>query len=324
MKKVLITGSSGLVGSACVELFKERGWKVIAVDADMRSKFYNLPPQKEAPYPIDIRDEEDINELIRHQRPDAIIHAAAQPSHDWAKKDPLTDFDINARGTLVLLEAVRKYCPDSTFVYVSTDKVYGEHMQARLGEQKTRYHSGTPFNESLPLDETSRSLFGCSKLAGDLYVQEYGRYFGMKTACFRPGCITGKNHRGSEWHGFLSYLAKCIKEGKTYRIFGFKGKQVRDQIHAWDLANAFWHFIQEPKVAAVYNIGGGPDRSVSVLEAIKLIEEKTGKTAKTEYVTDNRVSDRIWDVHDVSKFKNDYPAWDYEYSLDDIITDLCA
>lgn len=332
MKKIIITGSEGLVGSEAVRFFTDLGWEVHGIDNNMRSYFFGVE-KTESQHNIDIRNKVDIDELFEQVKPDAIIHAAAQPSHDWAKKEPLTDFDINARGTLILLEATRQYCPEAVFVYVSTDKVYGENMRRSLVELETRYHSDKPFSEDLCLDNTLRSLFGCSKLAGDLYVQEYGRYFNMKTVCFRPGCITGRNHKGVEEHGFLAYLVKCIKEGKTYNIFGYKGKQVRDQIHAYDLVNAFYHFIQNPKVAEVYNIGGGPDRSVSIIEAIHLVSKELGKdgiSEKTNFwettvrlIDEPRLGDRIWDVHDVSKFKSDYPDWDYKYSLDDIIKDLC-
>lgn len=326
--KILITGSNGLVGSEAMKFFYEKGWAVVGVDNNMRSQLFGVE-QKEPQHNIDIRDEKAINNLFQEHTFDAIIHAAAQPSHDWAKKEPLTDFDINARGTLILLEATRKYCPEAVFVYVSTDKVYGENMVTALDEVETRY---TPvsvftmngFDETLPFDNTLRSLFGCSKLAGDLYAQEYGRYFGMKTGIFRPGCITGKNHKGAEEHGFLAYLVKCIKEGKLYRIFGYKGKQVRDQIHAYDLVNAFYHFIQNPKPAEVYNIGGGPERSVSILEAINLISYFLEPIEINYKIEDEpRLGDRQWDIHDVSKFRRDYPEWDYKYSLEDIIKDLC-
>lgn len=321
MSKVCITGSTGLVGSEAVSFFKEKNWEVFGVDNNMRSYLFGTP-KKKAQYDIDLRDKDAVDELFKENKFDAIIHAAAQPSHDWAKKEPLTDFDVNARATLILLEATQTYCPNAVFVYVSTDKVYGENMMRELAEKPTRWHSDYPYDESLPLDQTLRSLFGCSKLSADLYVQEYGRYFGMNTACFRPGCITGRNHEGAEEHGFMAYLVKCIKEGIAYNIFGYKGKQVRDQIHAYDLVNAFYHFVKNPKVAAVYNIGGGEDRSLSILEAIKMVETKTGKKAKTKYVDKVRPGDRQWDIHDVSKFRRDYPEWDYKYSLEDIINDL--
>lgn len=330
MKKILITGAAGLVGSEAVKFFRKKGWDVIGIDNNMRSFLFGTP-KKELEYNLDIRDSVLINELFEREKFDAIIHTAAQPSHDWAKNDPIMDFDVNARATLILLEATRKYCPDAVFVHISTDKVYGENMSKwNLIENETRYHSdkvqvkGGPFAEDLGLDFAGqRSLFGCSKAAADMYVQEYGNYFGMKTVCFRPGCITGKQHEGAEYHGFLAYLVKCIKEGIPYKIFGYKGKQVRDQIHAYDLVTACYEFIQNPKSGAVYNMGGGPERSVSVLEAIDLIEKKMGKKAITEYVEEERRGDRIWDVHDVSKFRKDYPNWEYKYSLDDIISDLC-
>lgn len=325
MKTVLVTGSSGLVGSACVDLFRSKGWDVVGVDNNMRAKLFGLP-QKDI-LEFDIRDENLVNDLFQDGRFDAIIHTAAQPSHDWAKREPLTDFDINARGTLILLEATRKYCPDAVFVHVSTDKVYGENMSVHpddMEEKETRWHSNKPFNEDLGLDFAGqRSLFGCSKTSADIYVQEYGNYFGIKTACFRPGCITGRAHAGAEEHGFLAYLVKCVREDIPYKILGYKGKQVRDQIHAKDIASAFWHFIQDPKVAEVYNMGGGPDRSVSVLEALLMAEKTLKKKATTEYVNEARKGDRVWDVHDISKFRSHYPSWDYEYDLQDIINDLC-
>lgn len=317
MAKILITGSLGLVGSEAFIFFKSKGWEVVGIDNNMRSKFFKVRPDNVAEnleyYSIDIRGEKAIDDLFQKHKFDAVLHTAAQPSHDYSKDHALEDFDINARGTLILLEATRKYCPDATFVHISTDKVYGENMAGvRL------------FDEKLGLDFAgNRSLFGCSKTAADIYVQEYGNYFGMKTVCFRCGCITGRNHKGAELHGFMSYLVKCIKEGKTYKIFGYKGKQVRDQIHAYDLVSACYEFIQNPKSGAVYNIGGGLERSVSILEAIDLIEKETGKKAIVEYIDEPRKGDRIWDIHDVSKFQTDYPNWKYKFSLQNIIKDLC-
>lgn len=320
--KILITGSNGLVGSEAVDFFKEKGWEVVGIDNNMRSYFFGVKEQK-SEFNIDIRDEVAIDKLFQEHKFDAVIHTAAQPSHDWAKKEPLTDFDINARGTLILLEAVRKYCPRTIFVHISTDKVYGENMTRPVVELDTRYHHFTPFDEETGLDMTCRSLFGCSKTAGDIYVQEYGHYFGIRTVCFRCGCITGHRHKGAEEHGFLAYLAKCIKEGITYNIFGYKGKQVRDLIHSYDLVTACYEFIKRPAIAQVYNMGGGEERSVSILEAIEMIEEQTGKKAITTYVAQERKGDRIWDIHDVSKFQKDYPRWEYKFSLQDIIKDLC-
>lgn len=308
MSKILITGSLGLVGSEAVHFFTEKGWEVVGLDNNMRSYFFGVEEQVPQ-YDIDIRSQVEIEELFSTHQFDAIIHAAAQPSHDWAKKEPLTDFDINCRGTLILLEATRKYCSKATFVYVSTDKVYGENMQ---GEKLS--------DESLGLDFAGkRSLFGCSKAAADMYVQEYRNYFGMTTVCFRPGCITGKNHKGAEEHGFLSYVAKCVKEGRAYTIYN---DSIRDQIHVHDLVTAFWEYIQNPK-GDVYNIGGGSQREISVREAIYSCERKIGKKVRINHGA-KRLGDRDYDVHDVSKFRNDYPNWHYLYSLQDIINDVCS
>lgn len=333
MKRILITGSLGLVGSACLELFTHEGWEVVGMDNNGRSKLFGTPTKPGLnkgknwiQIDCDIRNQGAVEAWFREYKFDAIIHAAAQPSHDYATEHVLEDFDINARGTVILLEATRKYCPDATFVYVSTDKVYGQNMSTSLLEGETRYEANLffkGFDESLDLDfARDRSFFGCSKVAADLYVQQYGVRFHMKTACFRPGCITGKNHEGAEMHGFLAYLAKCIKEGKRYKIFG-NGKTVRDQIHANDLAKAFWHFIENPHVASVYNIGGGPERSISILEAGELISKKLDELWLREF-HEERKGDRRWDVHDVSEFCKDYPEWDYKYSLEDIINDVIS
>ena len=312
MPKILITGSTGLVGSEAVKFFREKGWYVVGIDNNMRAK--NLgTPDKVPEIELDIRNWHGIVDLFSKNSFDAVIHAAAQASHDWSKKEPVTDFGVNALGTLLLLEATRLYCPKAVFVYVSSDKVYGEN----IGNDKTLW------TENVSLDRTSRTPFGVSKLAADLYVQEYGRWLGIKTACFRCGCITGKAHEGAELHGFLAYLTKCIKEGKTYKIFGFKGEQVRDQIHAYDLVNAFWHFIQKSKIAEVYNMGGGPERSKTLNEFAEMISKEVGKPFVSEY-EEVRWADRGYDVHDVSKFRKDYPEWDYKYSLEDIIKDLCG
>ncbi len=323
--KLLVTGSTGLVGSACVELFTEKGWDVIGIDNNNRAATLGTPTKHiKAKYNIDFTKADAVFKLFSENKFDAIIHAGAQPSHDWSKDHVIEDFMTNAFGTVILLEATRMFCPEATFLYVSTDKVYGENMVG-----------GGLSDENLGLDFAgSRSPFGCSKASADMYVQEYGNYFGMKTACFRPGCITGKNHEGAKLHGFMSYLVKCIKgidkDHLYYDIIGYGGKQVRDQIHVNDLANAFWHFIQNPKVAAVYNIGGGPERSVSVLSAIELIQKELemdqlppeDRPAMFRFIDDPRKGDRLYDVHDVSKFRKDYPEWDYKYSLQDIVKDL--
>jgi CDP-paratose 2-epimerase len=320
--KILVTGATGLVGSAAVDFFSEKGWDVVALDNNMRAHFFGTP-DKTTPNAMDIRDQERVEAGFQEFGPfDAIIHAAAQPSHDYSKEHVLEDFDINARGTVILLEAARKYSPKAVFVHCSTDKIYGEGMHRwDLDEKETRYHHGIPFNEKTPI-EPALSPFGVSKLAADFYVQEYAAQNWLTTGVFRMGCITGRNHEGAEQHGFLAYLAKVIKQGGEYNIFGFKGKQVRDQIHAYDLITAFYAFIEKPHSGGVYNMGGGQERSCSVLEAGKAISEKTGKPFSYE-IKDKRFGDRQWDVHDVSKFRKDYPEWDYKYSLDDIINDLC-
>lgn len=334
MKTVCVTGSLGLVGSAVCELFEQKGWKIVGIDNNNRSKFFGTD-KKENQYTVtrDFRDMVAMEDLFQEVRFDAVIHAGGQPSHDYATDHVLEDFHVNATGTVNLLEALRQTNPEGTFVYISTDKVYGENMsrnnwidagigtpESALQELPTRYHSSRPFNEKLGLDFAGdRSFFGCSKAAGDMYTQQYAAR-GMKVGIFRPGCITGKNHAGAEQHGFLAYLAKCIKDEKVYKIFG-NGKNVRDQIHSTDLANAIWQFMEKPKVAGVYNIGGGPTRSVSVLEAGELLSKAIGKPFLHEF-HEARKGDRLWDVHDISKFCKDYPEWDYQYSLDDIIADL--
>lgn len=320
---ILITGSTGLVGSEAVKFFSEKGWNVIGIDYDMRAHFFDTP-EKTPQVKLDIRDKEAVFALFKEHQFDAVIHTAAQPSHDYSKEHVLEDFDINARGTLILLEAARKYSPEAIFVHCSTDKVYGWGMhRGELTEGEDMWLHDWPYDENTAM-ETPFSPFGVSKLAADLYVQEYAAQGWLTTGVFRMGCITGKNHEGAEQHGFLAYLAKCIKEGKTYNIYGYKGKQVRDQIHAYDLIRAFAAFIESPRSGVVYNMGGGYDRSVSPLSAGALIAEKTGKEFLYEQVEEPRFGDRQWDVHDVSKFQRDYPKWDYEYSLDDIITDLCS
>lgn len=316
MRKILITGSSGLVGSEAVKYFAAKEWEVIGIDNNSRSAFFGTP-EKEIALNVDITNMAQMEALFKEHKFDAIVHAAAQPSHDYSTDHVIVDFVTNALGTVILFEMIRQYCPDAVVVHVSTDKVYGENMERKIIDEFT-----SPFNEKLGLDFAGhRSFFGCSKTAADIYAQEYANEFGMKVGIFRPGCITGKAHEGAELHGFLAYLAKCIKNGTTYKIFG-NGKTVRDQIHAHDLVTAFEAFIENPKPGAVYNIGGGLDRSTSILEAVQLIEKTTGKTCTYEFHQE-REGDRRWDVHDVSKFRKDYPNWDYKYSLQDIIKDLC-
>jgi len=342
--KVLITGSSGLVGSQAVEFYSQDNNEVIGIDNDMRSYFFgkeastsSVMKHLEKKYPdnyvhffIDIRDEDKIKELYRKKGPfDLIIHAAAQPSHDWAKKEPLTDFSINATGTFILLENFRKYSPGACFIYVSSNKVYGDTPN-RLPfiENKTRYDLPKNHNyfkgidESMSIDNSKHSLMGVSKLSADIMTQEYGKYFNLKTGVFRGGCITGAAHSGAVLHGFLSYLVKCILNEKQYTIFGYKGKQVRDNIHAYDLVNAFNHFYRNPRKGEVYNIGGSRHSNVSILEAIHKIEEMGGKKAKINLGDEARKGDHKWYISDVSKFKKHYPNWDYKFSMNDILKDL--
>jgi CDP-paratose 2-epimerase len=269
------------------------------------------------------------------------IHTAAQPSHDWAAKEPMTDFSINATGTMNLLETTRLNCPDATFIFTSTNKVYGDTPNnLHLVEKDSRweidmlkyndyqlYSNGIgtdgSINENMSIDHTKHSIFGASKVAADVMVQEYGRYFGMKTVVFRGGCLTGPNHAGAELHGFLSYLVKCIVNDKPYTIFGYKGKQVRDNIHSWDLVNMFWEFHQNPKQGEVYNVGGGRDNSISILETINYVNEKLNKNWDNFKITDTpRVGDHIWYVTDLNKFKKDYPEWNIKYSVYDTIDQI--
>lgn len=334
MKRILVTGSTGLVGSEAVDFFREKGWEVIGIDNNGRAGFFGTPVKYGYRediqfHQIDIRNRDKVEELfeafaLAGQPFDAIIHAAAQPSHDYSKEHVLEDFHTNATGTVNLLEAARKYSPQAVFVHVSTDKVYGWGMNRKhLREKDEKYDNDVPFAENTPF-EPPLSPFGVSKLAADFYAQEYAAQGWLTTGIFRPGCITGRRHEGAEQHGFLAYLTKCIKEGTTYQIYGYEGKQVRDQIHAFDLVSAFDSFIRNPKSGAVYNIGGGYERAVSPLSAGKLISEKLGKEFKYEILDEPRFGDRIWDVHDVSKFRDDYPGWDYEYGLTRIIDDLCS
>ena len=280
---------------------------------------------------VDIRDYERIEEIFQHYGSDIslIIHTAAQPSHDWAAKDPFSDFTVNANGTLNLLQATRQYCPDAVFIFTSTNKVYGDlpnslplkELDKRWEiDSKHEYYKGIP--ESMSIDQCKHSLFGASKVAADVLVQEYGRYFGIRTASFRGGCLTGPNHSGTELHGFLAYLVKCTAIGKPYTIYGYKGKQVRDNIHSSDLIAAFYEFYQNPRVAEVYNIGGGRESNCSMLEAIEIAQELSGKKLDYSYTDDNRSGDHIWYISDLSKFKSHYPNWSLKYNIDQILSEI--
>jgi CDP-paratose 2-epimerase len=352
-KTAIVTGSSGLIGSQTVKFLIEKGYYVVGIDNDMRSYFFGKDAstkQSESsmkqeygdmfnPLNIDIRDYETL-ELVftgltskeanmfngspsEEYDLDLIVHTAAQPSHDWAAKEPLTDFSVNAIGTMNLLELTRLYVPKASFVFTSTNKVYGDTPnRLNIVELETRYEAVSNLkqipievDESMSIDHTKHSIFGASKVAADVMVQEYGRYFGMNTVVFRGGCLTGPNHQGAELHGFLAYLIKCIVTRKHYNIFGYKGKQVRDNIHSWDLVNMFWHYHQNPIPGAVYNAGGGRENSTSILEAIdsvnRILKEKMQTEDWNDYtiLDDNRIGDHIWYISDLTKFKNDYPQW---------------
>jgi len=341
MKKMLVTGSSGLIGSEVCLFFSSIGYHIHGIDNNQRSIFFG--PQGDTRWnqkrlqdsiknfdhhEIDIRDRDGLAKLIEEIRPDVIVHTAAQPSHDRAAAIPFDDFDTNAVGTLNLLEAARKYCPESPFIHMSTNKVYGDAPNSLpLVELETRWDFAESemqkgINEHFTIDQSKHSLFGASKVAADVMVQEYGRYFGMPTCCLRGGCLTGPNHSGVELHGFLSYLIKCNLEERKYTVFGYKGKQVRDNIHSYDVANFISNFIQTPRVAEVYNIGGGKDNSCSMIEAFAKVEALTAKKMVWEYSDKNREGDHICYYSDLSKMKSHYPQWNISKSLDDIFSEI--
>lgn len=328
MSLLLVTGSSGLIGSEVVSSFAARGWKVHGIDNNLRADFFgpagdtrwNLRRLRESHpgfqhHELDIRDRKAVLQLVQELRPNAIVHAAAQPSHDLAAQRPFDDFDVNAGGTLNLLEAARQSCGESPFVYFSTNKVYGDAPnELDLRELPKRWSYADPeFGRGIPetfrIDRSKHSLFGASKVAGDILVQEYGRYFGLPSCCLRGGCLTGPNHSGVELHGFVSYLIKCNLEERVYRIFGYGGKQVRDNIHAFDVVEFIHHFLAAPRVAEVYNLGGGRENSISILEAFDLITSISGKPMRSEYVDKHREGDHICYYSDLSKIQAHYPRW---------------
>lgn len=342
-RRILVTGSSGLIGSEVCTYFAQSGWVVHGVDNNQRAVFFG--PQGDTRWnqrrlesslrgfvhhELDIRDREGVLRLLAEVKPHAIVHTAAQPSHDRAAAIPFDDFDTNAVGTLNLLEAVRRACPESPFAHMSTNKVYGDRPNAIcLKELATRwdfddpeYAEGIP--ESFPIDQSKHSLFGASKVAGDILVQEYGRYFGIPTCCLRGGCLTGPNHAGVELHGFLSFLAKCNLEGRTYKVFGYKGKQVRDNIHSADVARFIAAFIEAPRVAEVYNIGGGKQNACSILEAFDLVQEFSGRSQVYEYVEENRIGDHICYYSDLRRMREHYPKWSITVSLPQIVRQIVA
>ncbi len=338
----LVTGSAGLIGTEAARFFADKGMDVIGIDNDMRAYFFGTSAstdwsreQLQADLPgyhhesIDIRDIEALRTVFSRYGKDIelVLHTAAQPSHDWAAREPLTDFSVNATGTLNLLELAREICPDAPFIFTSTNKVYGDTPnRLPLEELETRWELSPdhPFfskgiDESMSIDGTLHSLFGASKVAADILVQEYGRYFGLKTACFRGGCLTGPGHSGAELHGFLAYLAKCALTGDNYTVFGYKGKQVRDNIHSHDLVNAFWHFYEKPRVAEIYNIGGGRNANCSMLEAIAMAEKITGKKFNWTYSDTHRVGDHMWWVSDITRFESHYPEWRIKHGIEEIM-----
>jgi CDP-paratose 2-epimerase len=345
MKIALITGSAGLIGSESVLFLADKFDLIIGIDNNMRAYFFGNEASTEwnretlintvsnyQHHHIDIREFSRLEPIFEQYSKDIhlIIHTAAQPSHDWAAKEPITDFTVNANGTLNLLELTRRYCPDATFIFTSTNKVYGDNPNfLPLVEMDKRWEvdSSHPYfekgiDEHMSLDHTTHSVFGASKVAADIMVQEYGRYFGMKTGIFRGGCLTGPNHSGTKLHGFLSYLMKCNITKEHYTIFGYKGKQVRDNIHSYDLVNMFWHFHQNPKSGEAYNAGGSRFANCSMLEAIEMCEAITGNKMNYSLSDTNRIGDHIWYISDVSKFREHYPEWDYQYGIQETLEEI--
>jgi CDP-paratose 2-epimerase len=345
MSVAIITGSAGLIGAEATRFFAARGFDVVGIDNDMRRYFFGEDAstvwsrqrleagvKNYRHYDIDVRDQSALETIFKRygSRTALVLHAAAQPSHDWAAREPFTDFTVNANGTLNLLEFTRRYAPEAVFIFTSTNKVYGDapnHLP--LVELETRWEldpnhpfSAAGIDETMSIDATLHSLFGASKVAADVLVQEYGRYFGMKTACFRGGCLTGPGHAGAQLHGFLAYLVKCAVTDTPYTVFGYKGKQVRDNIHSYDLVNAFWHFFLKPRSGEVYNIGGGRFSNCSMLEAIAITEQLTGRPLRWSYKEDNRVGDHIWWISNIRKMREHYPDWLLTYSIEQIITEI--
>lgn len=341
MKKLIVTGSSGLIGSECAVHFDSCGWQVFGLDNNMRRDFFgkdgdtswNLERVKNTTknfrhFNMDIRDRAAVLKFFAEIKPDFIIHCAAQPSHDLAASRPFDDFDVNAMGTMNVLESVRQSVPESPLCFMSTNKVYGDapneipmkELPKRFDYSEAKDYNGV--NENMRIDQSLHSIFGADKVAADVMVQEYGRYFGMKTACFRGGCLTGPAHSAAELHGFLAYLIKCVKEGRHYRVFGYKGKQVRDNIHSHDVCRLFEEFYRNPRSGAVYNLGGGRGNSISMLEAVELAENVTGKKLSWEYVEDNRKGDHICYISDLGRIRKDYPAWNVSVSLETIFRQI--
>ncbi|MBP9826079.1 MAG: NAD-dependent epimerase/dehydratase family protein [Thermoanaerobaculia bacterium] len=342
-RRALVTGAAGLIGSEIVDYFCRLGWTVQGIDNNMRADFFG--PAGDTSWnrnrllgehdsfrchDLDVRDRDAVEALVESFDPQLVVHAAAQPSHDLAASRPFDDFDVNAVGTLNMLEATRRHAPEAVFVHLSTNKVYGDapneipmvELSKRWDYADPDFEGGIP--ETFRIDRSKHSLFGASKVAADVMVQEYGRYFGMKTCCLRGGCLTGPNHSGVELHGFLSYLVKCNVEGRLYKVFGYKGKQVRDNIHSYDVARFVDAFYENPRVAEVYNLGGGRANSISILEAFDRISQLSGRPMEYEYIEQNREGDHICYISDLSKMKQHFPGWELTKSLDDIFAEIHA
>jgi CDP-paratose 2-epimerase len=347
MNIALITGSSGLIGSEAASFFSDKFDLVVGIDNNMREYFFGKEASVEwnrkrleekygnfKNYSADIRSTESLEKIFKKYSSDIklILHTAAQPSHDWAAKEPFTDFTVNANGTLNMLEMCRLNCPNAVFIFTSTNKVYGDtpnylplvELDERWEIETNHAYYKDGIDETMSIDQTKHSLFGASKAAADILVQEYGRYFGMKTGVFRGGCLTGPNHSGTQLHGFLAYLMKCAITKNPYTIFGYKGKQVRDNIHSWDLVNMFWHFYQKPISGEVYNAGGGRFSNCSILEAIKVCEEISGNKINFSYSDSNRIGDHIWWISDLTKFKSHYPSWNWKFDLKSTLIEMHA
>jgi len=345
MNIAIITGAAGLIGSESVNFFSEKFDLIVGIDNNMRKYFFGDNASTEwskqklidsvanyKHFDIDIRNYSEVEKVFAEYGKDIklVIHTAAQPSHDWAANEPFTDFTVNANGTLNMLEATRKFCEKAVFIFTSTNKVYGDtpnylplvelDKRWEIAENHNYYKAG--IDENMSIDQSKHSLFGASKVAADVMAQEYGKYFNMNVGVFRGGCLTGPNHSGTQLHGFLSYLMKCAVTGTHYTVFGYKGKQVRDNIHSWDLINMFWHFYQNPRQGEVYNAGGGRFSNCSMTEAIEICEKITGKKMNYSYSESNRIGDHIWYISDLTKFKTHYPQWHWKYNLDDILVQI--
>lgn len=345
MKTAIITGSSGLIGSEACKFFHQQGFFIVGIDNDMRKYFFGDDASTKSMekkltstlknfkhYSIDIRNVEQLEKVFKEYNSDItlIVHTAAQPSHDWAAKEPFTDFSVNATGTINLLELTRLNCPKAAFIFTSTNKVYGDtpnylplvELENRWEIDKSHPFYAEGIDESMSIDDSKHSIFGASKVAADVMVQEYGKYFGMNTVAFRGGCLTGPTHQGAELHGFLAYLVKCAVSGRHYTVFGYKGKQVRDNIHSVDLINAFWNYYQNPRPGEVYNMGGSRHSNISMLEAIKQIEVISGHKLNYTLSDDARIGDHIWYISDIGKFKAHYPDFKYQYDIDRILKEM--